>query len=105
MYHTKLSSAALFASVLWTVVTTKEYSSEEMMRFEGAVEHDGDHVMRLLAARSVGSSAVWIGAGAAVIAAVAVLGLEKEVYLLGELLPAYGIASVIAILRARGQCY
>ncbi|MFM9979030.1 MAG: MFS transporter [Sphingomonadaceae bacterium] len=93
---------ALFASVLWTVLTTKEYSPEEMARFDGVGEHDDDHVMRLLAARSFGSSALWIGAGVVVVAVVAVLGLEKEVYLLGALLSAYGIASIVAILLARG---
>jgi maltose/moltooligosaccharide transporter len=92
---------ALFASVLWTVLSTKEYSPDEMAAFDGPADHGGDHTMRLLAARSFGSSAVWIGAGLAVVVAVARLGLEKEVYLLGGLLAAYGIASIVAILLAR----
>ncbi len=95
-------ATALFASVLWTVVTTTEYAPEEMARFDGAAEHDGDHVMRLLAARNFGSSILWIGAGATVIAAVAIMQLEKEVYLLGALLAAYGVASIVAIRLARG---
>ncbi len=93
--------AALFASVLWTVLTTREYSPDEMTAFDGPADHDGDHTVRLLAARSFGSSAIWIGAGLAVVAAVAQFGLEKEVYLLGGLLAAYGIASIVAILLAR----
>jgi maltose/moltooligosaccharide transporter len=93
---------ALFASVLWTVVTTKEYAPDEMAAFDGPADQGGDHTMRLLAARSFGSSALWIGAGLAVVIAVARLGLEKEVYLLGGLLAAYGIASIVAILLARG---
>jgi maltose/moltooligosaccharide transporter len=93
---------ALFASVLWTVVTTKEYAPDEMAAFDGPADQGGDHTMRLLAARSFGSSALWIGAGLAVVIAVARLGLGKEVYLLGGLLAAYGIASIVAILLARG---
>jgi maltose/moltooligosaccharide transporter len=93
---------ALFLSVLWTVLTTREYSPDELTAFEGPADHDGDHVMRLLAARNFSSSAIWIAAGLAIVAFVATRGLEKEVYLLGGLLAAYGVASIVAILLARG---
>jgi len=94
--------AALFASVLWTVLTTKEYSPEEMTAFDGPADHDGEQTMRLLAARNFASSGIWIAAGAAIVALVAFAGLEKEVYLLGGLLIAYGSASIVAIVLARG---
>lgn len=45
---------------------------------------------------------MWIVAGAIVALAVSPLGLEKEVYLLGGLLAAYGVASAIAIGLAKG---
>ena len=93
--------AALFLAVLWTVVSTKEYSPEEMAAFDGPrAEADGT-AMRVLAARGNGPSLIWIAAGAAVIVAVGQLGLEKEVYLLGALLAGYGVASLIAIALAR----
>ena len=44
---------------------------------------------------------IWIVDGAIVIAAVAAFGLEKEVYLLGGLLAAYSIASILGISFAR----
>ena len=93
---------ALFASVLWTVFTTREYSPDEMAAFEGARAEEQTHTMRALAARGFVSSAVWIVLGLAVVAAVAAFGLEKEVYLLGGLLLAYGLASILAIVMARG---
>jgi len=93
---------ALFASVLWTVFTTREYSPEQMAAFEGARAEEQTHTMRALAARGFVSSAVWIALGLAVVAAVAAFGLEKEVYLLGGLLLAYGLASILAIAMARG---
>ena len=44
--------AALFAAVLWTVVSTTEYGPEEMARFGDDVDHpDGDQTLRALAAR------------------------------------------------------
>jgi maltose/moltooligosaccharide transporter len=93
---------ALFLAVLWTVLTTREYSPDEMAGFHGvADEEDQAHTTRVLAARSFGGSLIWIGVGAVVIAVVAALRLEKEVYLLGALLVAYGVASIVAIARAR----
>jgi maltose/moltooligosaccharide transporter len=94
--------AALLLAVLWTVLTTREYSPEQMAEFEGARAEEESHTVRILASRSFTSSAVWIGAGALVVLAVRELGLEKEVYLLGGLLIAYGLASMVAILGARG---
>jgi maltose/moltooligosaccharide transporter len=93
---------ALFLAVLWTVMTTKEYSPDEMRAFDGgANDEDQGQIMRMLAARNFGSSALWIAAGVAIVAAVTPLGLKQEVFLLGALLIAYGAASIIAIALAR----
>ncbi len=102
-YSFWFGGAVFLASVLWTVISTREYSPEEMAAFDGPDTGDEDgHTLRALAARSPASSLTWIGAGAAVVGAVWNLGLEKEVYLLGGLLAAYGLASMIAIQLARG---
>jgi maltose/moltooligosaccharide transporter len=92
--------AALFVSVLWTILSTHEYSPEEMAAFDGVAQEDSE-TLRLLAARSFNNSLAWIGGGALVICAVIAFRLEKEVYLLGGLLIAYGLASIVAIGRAR----
>jgi maltose/moltooligosaccharide transporter len=93
---------ALFAAVMWTILTTREYSPEEMRAFgEEAEDADGSPTIRALAARSYGGSALWVSAGIAVALAVRPMGLEKEVYLLGGLLIAYGAASMIAISMAK----
>ena len=102
-YSFWFGGAALLAAVLWTVFATHEYSPEQMAAFDGAADEDEDsQVLRALAARSPASSLIWVIAGVIVIAAVWQFGLEKEVYLLGGLLAAYGLASIIAILLARG---
>ncbi|MGI8931566.1 MAG: MFS transporter [Sphingomicrobium sp.] len=94
---------ALFLAVLWTVVSTREFSPDEMRAFSGETAGETESpTLRALAARGYGASALWIGAGALVVVMVAEFGLEKEVYLLGGLLIAYGLASVIAIMQARG---
>ncbi|MEQ7873003.1 MFS transporter [Sphingomonas sp. ASV193] len=93
---------ALLASVLWTILSTREYSPEEMARF---ADEDGvgeaAPTMRLLAARTPLSSLPWIAAGALVAFVTREAGLQKEVYLLAGLLVAYGVASMIAISLAR----
>ena len=101
-YSFWVGGAALFLAVLWTVLTTKEYSPVEMSAFGESAEHpDGDETLRALASRTLGSSIAWIGAGILVLLAVLEWQLEKEVYVLAGLLIVYGLASIIAILLAR----
>lgn len=92
---------ALFLAVLWTVITTREYSPDQMAAFEEAAIEEEQHSVLVLARRSFLSGWVWIAVGALVVLAVQQLGLEKEVYLLGGLLIAYGLASIVAIRLAR----
>ena len=101
-YSFWFGGAALFLSVLWTVFSTREYSPDDQRTFGSAgVDEGAPEAQRLLAARGFGSSLIWLAAGAIVIVAVARFGLEKEVYLLGGLLAAYGLASIAAISLAR----
>jgi maltose/moltooligosaccharide transporter len=101
-YSFWFGGAALFLAILWTVLSTREYSPEEMAGFGETAEHPGsDETLRALASRTVGSSLIWIAAGVAVLLAVIEWSLEKEVYILAGLLIAYGLASIIAILLAR----
>jgi maltose/moltooligosaccharide transporter len=93
--------AALFLAVLWTVLTTKEYSPSELLQFDGEPAPDPGETIRALAARSYAACAAWLVAGVAVIVLVVEFALEKEVYLLGALLIAYGLASAIAIFAAK----
>lgn len=93
--------AVLLGAVLWTVITTREFSPAEQAAYSGHDEAPSDLPVRALAAKSYGSSAVWAVAGIAVIGVVATLGLEKEVLLLGGLLAIYGALSAIAITLAR----
>ena len=91
---------ALFAAVLWTVLSTTEYSPDEQRAF-GEAHADTPHSLAVLAERKLTTALPWIGAGLLVIIAVREWALEKEVYLLGGLLAAYGIASILGVLQAR----
>ena len=87
--------------MLWTVLTTREYSPQELDRFGETPEHPDDKTIRTLANRSFGNSVVWIAIGISVLFAVVQWRLEKEVYLLGALLIAYGLATAAGIALAR----
>jgi maltose/moltooligosaccharide transporter len=101
-YSFWFGGAALFIAVLWTVMTTREYSPDEVARFGEPGDHpDSPATMTALAGRSLGTSIVWAAVGICVLFAVRQLGLQKEVYLLGGLLIAYGIADALAIALAR----
>jgi maltose/moltooligosaccharide transporter len=93
---------ALFLSVLWTIVTTREYDPDQMAAFaEGDAAADAPAI-RALASHSYASSLLWIAAGGAVVAIQMQFGLLREVLLLGALLIGYGLASMLAIALARG---
>jgi maltose/moltooligosaccharide transporter len=84
------------------VLSTREYPPEDMARFTEGADHPGsDETIRALASRTMTSSLAWIGAGVVVLFGVLELHLEKEMYVLGGFLIAYGLASVIAIRLAR----
>lgn len=93
---------ALFLAVAWTVLTTREFSPDEMAAFGG----DGDRVdpaatVRGLASGPYWTPLVWAAVGTAVLLAVRAFAFEQEVLLLGALLIAYGALSAFAISRAR----
>ena len=75
---------------------------EEMSGFGQSIEADAEErTVRALANRSFGTSLVWIAIGVSVVFSVVQWRLEKEVYLLGGLLIAYGLASAAGIALAR----
>jgi len=83
-----IGAAALLASVLWTVVTTREYPPDAMRGFEGegAVLDAAEPL-----ARPAGGF-WWAAAGAAIVLAVGQFGLEKPLLILGGALLAFGAA-------------
>ena len=97
-----VGAVALFVAVGWTVLTTREYAPDEMARFADGSDHpSNDEQVAALSARSMLPGIMWVVAGVVVALAVRVLDLQKEVYLLGGLLIAYGLARSIAVQIAR----
>lgn len=101
-YSFWFGGAALFLAVLWTVLTTREYSPDEIAAFDGrdVAQHDAPPVPPA----STGAGLAWIAAGLAIAGVVYVADVEKELYLLGGLVALYGIARIAAgALYERGH--
>lgn len=92
---------ALFAAVLWTILTTHEFSPAQMAAFDSAAAIEGEDPVRLLASKTYLSSVGWFAAGIAIALSVDIADLQKEIYLLGALLALYGVLSAIAISMAK----
>ncbi len=92
---------AMLGSVLWTVLSTKEFSPAEMAEFDAAEAHKTEVLQNDLATRPLGIFSIFILAGIAVIIATERYSLEKEIYLLGGLFLGYGLVGIIAGFLAR----
>ncbi|MGL4542976.1 MAG: MFS transporter [Polymorphobacter sp.] len=97
-----LGAAALLGAVLWTVVSVREYSPEQLRAFAGVA--DAPQRAAATTPALVRQAPLWIVAGLAVIGAVLGLGLDKPVYILGAMLAAFGLAQLAsARLVASGR--
>jgi maltose/moltooligosaccharide transporter len=100
-YSFYAGGAALFLAVLWTVLTTREYSPEQIAAFDGATATAAETPAP---PQSTAGALAWIAGGVAIAALVFAVGMEKELYVLAGLLAAYGIARIVAAqLHARGR--
>lgn len=92
-----LGGAALLLAVLWTVFTTREYSPEEIVAFDGAPEPEAPPPPA-----SIAKGLPWLAAGLVLGALVFFAALEKELYLLAGLLAAFGLARMITAVTKAG---
>ena len=82
-----LGAAALLITVLWTIVTTREYPPEDLARFDEAPATPD-----FAAPGPIARDLLWLGAGAIVLVAIPLLGLDKPLYVLGAGLAGFGLA-------------
>uniref|UniRef100_UPI00262F6E05 MFS transporter n=1 Tax=uncultured Brevundimonas sp. TaxID=213418 RepID=UPI00262F6E05 len=99
-----VGAAALLAAVLWTVFTTREYSPEQIDAFEAA--RDAGHTPGAVRSQSAWYTGglVWGLAGVVGVAAVNILGLQKELYVLAGFVTAFGLMQMaVGALAAAGR--
>jgi maltose/moltooligosaccharide transporter len=116
-----IGGAALLVAVLWTVLRSREYSPEELARFEaarGVVAGAGHAAARALRspAQFVRGGTAWVIAGAALAALVAfarseprpaflgTIEIAQDLYVLAALLAGFGAIQLVAgLLRGQGR--
>jgi maltose/moltooligosaccharide transporter len=96
-YAFYLGAVMIFAAVLWTVLTTREYSPEQMRGFD-ALDAGAEHEMPI----APRGAWWWLLAGLVVVAGVWRFALERDLYVLGGALAAFGILALIAAMTVRG---
>ena len=94
-----IGAAAMVLAVAWTAFTVREYSPEEMAAYgAGQPEAAGSQPL-VYSARGP----FWLALGAGLLALVAEMGLDKQLYVLGGGLVAFGLAQILLrALRAEG---
>jgi maltose/moltooligosaccharide transporter len=98
----QIGAAALFVAVLWTIVTTREYSPTELAAFGGASEAEvtGDPIV------APRGGPLWLAAGVLVGGIVETAGLDKPLYILSGVLAAFGLAQIVhrlAFAQGKGE--
>jgi maltose/moltooligosaccharide transporter len=91
-YSFYLGAAAIVLAVAWTVISTREYPPDQMGAFEGVAPAEDVGPEPLVAPRR---GAIWLAAGAVLLVLVWRLGLDKQLYVLGGALAAYGLAQIL----------
>ncbi len=85
-YAFYFGGSVLFLSVLWTIVSTKEYSPQQLAEFDGAQEANQAQQNPVSTVRDAKlyqrGGLIWLVAGIAISAIVYLLALDKQLYIL-----------------------
>lgn len=93
--------AVLFLAIGWTVLRTREYPPEVLRAHDTAPPLRHAPLDRVRTRRQ---GIAWLAAGAIGAAAVALAGLDQQLYVLAGLLAAYGIALLLTVrIRSRNM--
>ena len=99
-YAFMLGGAAMVVAVFWTIFMTREYSPDEMRAFRGEDADAAARGQEPLIAPTRGP--VWLLAGAVLLLFVWTTGLDKQLYVLGGALAAFGLIRILTAARAKG---
>lgn len=97
-YSFYFGAVVLFVAVGWTIISTKEYSPAELDAFNQAEQTDAVISSSNRTFNFALASGIFIALGVAILALVAGVGLEKELYLLAGLLISFGLILLVSQL-------
>jgi maltose/moltooligosaccharide transporter len=85
-------AGVLLGAIAWTVLSTREYPPDQLQAFDEAPPLPRSETDR---ARMLRNGLIWLTVGAAALAFVFFEKLDRQLYLLGGLIAAYGIALLL----------
>jgi len=95
-----LGAAAYFVSVIWTVVSTREYSPEQLAAFEEARTEqfhlEAESAQPRSASQFKKSGGIWLLMGLAITASILIFELDKELFILGIGFTAFGLLQFLS---------
>ncbi len=99
-----VGGAAFLLAVSWTVFRTREYSPEQLAEFEAARDKTGedDDTTLRAAAKYRNGGLAWIVVGVALLWWIVSAGLDKELYILGGGITAFGLFQLLASVLQNG---
>jgi maltose/moltooligosaccharide transporter len=89
-YSFEIGAGVLLASVLWTVLSTREYSPQELLSFDDA--HPVDAAPAVDARRERRQGLAWAAGALVAIALIYLFALDRELYLVGAGALVWGLA-------------
>ena len=95
-----IGAAAFLGAVAWTVATTREYAPELLRSFSTSETPQAGPLART-AEQYDRASIAWVAVGLALCGLVAALGWDKQLYVLGAGLAAFGVLQRLAAARQR----
>lgn len=94
-YAFYIGAAALFGTIGWTVLSTREYSPEQLVVFEDAGTESVHSAPPLPIARVRRAGAIWLIAGLATLTLLYLLHADRQLYLLAAGMLAYGSLQIV----------
>ncbi len=94
-----IGAVVLFAAVLWTIFTTREYSPQELEEFKGSHPEDAhpEVTERVRSARQyIRGGIIWLLASAILSILIRFLHLDQELYILGGSGATFGILQIVS---------
>ncbi|GLS83417.1 MFS transporter [Paraferrimonas haliotis] len=102
-YSFYFGAVVLFVAVGWTVVSTKEYSPEQLASFEEQQQHRQESAQQRSADAYNKGALFWLLPGVMGAALVYFMGLDKQLYILSIGVALFGLAQFYVGMRRQGN--
>lgn len=101
-YSFYLGGLVFLIAVLWTIISTKEYSPEEMEAFESSKEDDYQDDVAIDTKKSQLTNLLFLSVGVLAILGIYFFGLKRDLYVVAFMAALFGLLGIIAANLKKG---